>query len=121
MEVTHLLTLGPLSVRNDHCLDHSGQSSIQLHAEWIYDKTNNKKQQQSTNVSVPYHAKFQIQIKSMEALQTLLDFISTMQGFKSYSSALLMYMVLLQTLLDFISTMQSFKSYSCTRCYCKPY
>ncbi len=34
---------------------------------------------------------------------------------------LLMYMVLLRTLLDCISTMQSFKSYSCTWCYCKPY
>ena len=34
---------------------------------------------------------------------------------------LLMYMVLLQTLLDCISTMQSFKSYSCVWCYCKPF
>ena len=34
---------------------------------------------------------------------------------------LLIYVVLLQTLLDCISAIQSFKSYSCTWCYCKPY
>ncbi len=34
---------------------------------------------------------------------------------------LLMYTVSQQTLLDCISTLPSFKSYSCTWCYCKPY